>query len=135
MENLIKDVRYGVRMLMKNPGVTLVAVITLALGIGANTAIFSGVSAFLMRPLNVPNAGELIRPLEMAEDRGMSDEMSYPDYLEYQKQSTSFTGLAAEDMLSAAIDAESQSDVIGGSAAGVLPAGTKSDEGQSAYCA
>src|SRR5829696_6132995 len=65
----------------------------------------------------------------------MSDEMSYPDYLEYQKQSTSFTGLAAEDMLSAAIDAESQSDVIGGSAAGVLPAGTKSDEGQSAYCA
>ena len=62
MENLIKDIRYGVRMLMKNPGVTLVAVITLALGIGANTAIFSGVSAFLTRPLNVPDADALIRP-------------------------------------------------------------------------
>jgi hypothetical protein len=114
MENLIKDVRYGVRMLIKNPGVTLVAVITLALGIGANTAIFSGVSAFLMRPLNVPNADELIRPLEIAEDRGTTDEMSYPDYLEYRNQSTSFTGLAAEDMLSAAVDAENQSDVIWG---------------------
>jgi predicted permease len=114
MENLIKDVRYGVRMLIKNPGVTLVAVITLALGIGANTAIFSGVSAFLMRPLNVPNAHELIRPLEIAEDRGTTDEMSYPDYLEYRNQSTSFTGLAAEDMLSAAVDAENQSDVIWG---------------------
>jgi predicted permease len=114
MENLIKDIRYGVRMLMKNPGVTLVAMITLALGIGANTAIFSGVSAFLMRPLNVPNADELIRPLEIAEDRGTTDEMSYPDYLEYRNQSTSFTGLAAEDMLSAAVDAENQSDVIWG---------------------
>jgi predicted permease len=114
MENLIKDIRYGVRMLMKNPGVTLVAVITLALGIGANTAIFSGVSAFLMRPLNVPNADELIRPLEITEDRGTTDEMSYPDYLDYRSQSTSFTGLAAEDMLSAAVDAENQSDVIWG---------------------
>ena len=114
MENLIKDIRYGVRMLMKNPGVTLVAVITLALGIGANTAIFSGVSAFLLRPLNVPNASELIRPFEMAEDRGVSDEMSYPDYLDYGNQSTSFTGLAAEDMLQVAIDAENQNDVIWG---------------------
>ena len=113
MENLIKDVRYGVRMLMKNPGVSLVAVVTLALGIGANTAIFSGVSAFLMRPLSVPNAAELIRPLE-ADEGGLGDELSYPDYLDYRNQSTSFAGLAAEDMLSAAIDAENQSDVIWG---------------------
>src|ERR1041385_8218293 len=114
MENLIKDVRYGVRMLLKNPGVTLVAIITLALGIGANTAIFSGVNAFLMRPLSVPNPDNLIRPLEVAEDRGFTDEMSYPDYLDYSSQATSFTGLAAEDMLSAAVDAENQSDVIWG---------------------
>lgn len=114
MENLIKDVRYGVRMFMKNPAVTLVAVVTLALGIGANTAIFSGVSAFLMRPLNVPHPNELIRPQEIAEDRGLTDEMSYPDYLDYRNQSTSFTGLAAEDMLSVAIDAENQNDLIWG---------------------
>src|SRR6185436_7124377 len=61
-----------------------------------------------------PNADELIRPLEITEDRGTTDEMSYPDYLEYRSQSTSFTGLAAEDMLSAAVDAENQSDVIWG---------------------
>src|SRR6185503_8520780 len=114
MENLIKDIRYGVRMLMKNPGVTMVAVATLALGIGANTAIFSGVSAFLMRPLNVPRAGELVRPLETSDDRGTSDEFSYPDFLEYRTQLTSFTGLAAEDMISAAVDAENQSDVVWG---------------------
>ncbi len=114
MENLIKDIRYGVRMLMKNPGVTLVAVITLALGIGANTAIFSGVSAFLMRPLNVPDAGGLVRPMEISEDRGPSDEFSYPDFLEYRNQATSFSGMAAEDMISAAVDAENQSDVIWG---------------------
>ena len=114
MQTLVKDIRYGIRMLLKNPGVTLVAVITLAFGIGANTAIFSGVSAFLMRPLSVPNARELIRPLEITEDRNVTDEMSYPDYLDYRNQSTSFTGLAAEDMIQAAIDSENQNDVIWG---------------------
>ena len=114
MENLIKDIRYGVRMLTKNPGVTLVAVITLALGIGANTAIFSAVNAFLMRPLPVPNSNELIRPMEVAEDRGLSDELSYPDFVDYRTQSTSFTGLTAEDMVQAAINSENQNDVIWG---------------------
>ena len=114
MENLIKDIRYGVRMLTKNLGVTLVAVITLALGIGANTAIFSGVSAFLMRPLSVPNPNNLVRPMEIAEDRGVTDEFSYPDFVDYRDQSTSYTGLAAEDMIQAAINAENQNDVIWG---------------------
>lgn len=114
MQNLIKDVRYGIRMLMKNPGVTLVAVITLALGIGANTAIFSGVNSFLMKPLPVPRPGELIRPMEVAEDRELNDEMSYPDFVDYRAQSSSFVGLAAEDMVPAAIDTENQNDVIWG---------------------
>ena len=114
MHTLVKDIRYGIRMLLKNPGVTLVAVITLAFGIGANTAIFSGVSAFLFRPLAVPNARELIRPLEITEDRDVTDEMSYPDFLDYRNQGTSFSGLAAEDMIQAAIDSENQNDVIWG---------------------
>ena len=114
MENLIKDIRYGVRMLMKNPGVTTVAVITLALGIGANTAIFSGVNAFLMRSLSVPNAVELVRPIEVSDDRGTTDEFSYPDFLDYREQSTSFAGLAAEDMIQAAVDTENQNDVVWG---------------------
>ena len=99
---------------MKNPGVTLVAVITLALGIGANTAIFSGVSAFLMKPLSVPNPSGLVRPMEIAEDRGVTDDFSYPDFADYRDQSTSYTGLAAEDMTQAAINAENQNDVLYG---------------------
>src|SRR5688572_3014184 len=114
MQNLVKDIRYGIRMLTKNPGVSLVAVITLALGIGANTAIFSGVNAFLMRPLPVPQPNGLVRPMEIAEDRELSDELSYPDFLDYRAQSTSFVGLAAEDMVPAAIDTEDQNDVIWG---------------------
>ena len=113
---MIKDIQYGVRMLTKNPGVTLVAVITLALGIGANTAIFSGVSAFLFRPLPVPAGNELIRPMEMSEDRGLADEFSYPDFLDYRAQSTSFAGLAAECMIPAAIDSENQTNVSWGQA-------------------
>jgi putative ABC transport system permease protein len=111
---MLKDINYGLRKLLKNPGVTLVAVITLGLGIGANTAIFSGVNAFLMRPLPVPRPHELIRPMEVAEDRELHDEMSYPDFLDYRAQSGSFLGLAAEDMASAAIDTEDQNDVIWG---------------------
>jgi predicted permease len=111
---MLKDIVYGVRMLTKNPGVTLVAVITLALGIGANTAIFSGVNAFLMRPLPVTRPEELIRPMEIAEDRELSDEMSYPDFLDYRSQSSSFVGLSAEDMVPAAVDSENQNDVIWG---------------------
>ncbi len=114
MENFIKDIRYGVRMLTKNPGVTLVAVITLALGIGANTAIFSAVNAFMMRPLPVANAHELIRAMETTEDRGFTDELSYPDFLDYRNQATSFTGLTAEDMIQVAINSENQNDVIWG---------------------
>ena len=114
MQNLIKDLQYGLRMLTKNPGVTFVAVITLALGIGANTAIFSAVSAFLIRPLPVPHAEQLVRPLEVFEDRGMRDEISYPDFLEYRTQGASVADLAAEDMVPAAIDTENQSDVVWG---------------------
>jgi len=111
---MLKDISYGFRMLMKNPAVTMVAVITLALGIGANTAIFSGVNAFLMRPLPVPRPDEMIRPMEVAEDGELTDELSYPDFLDYRAQSNSFVGLAAEDMVPVAIDTENQNDVVWG---------------------
>jgi predicted permease len=116
IETVLQDIRYGVRMLMKNPAVSAVAVLTLALGIGANAAIFSGVSAFVLRPLPVADPHQLVRPIELAEDRGISDEMSYPDFVDYRNQATVFEAMSAEDMLSVALDSETQSDVIWGQA-------------------
>jgi len=116
MHTFLQDLRYGARTLGKNLGVTIVAVITLALGIGANTAIFSGISPFVFRPLPVPEADELVRPMELTEDRGLADEFSYPDFVDYRDQNSVFSGIFAENMVQAAIGTETENDVIWGQA-------------------
>ena len=70
METLIKDIRYGVRGLLKRPGFTVIALITLALGIGANTAIFSVVNAVLLRPLQFRDPEQLVVVWEEASFAG-----------------------------------------------------------------
>lgn len=95
METLLQDIRYGLRMLRKSPGFTAVAVITLALGIGANTAMFSVVDAVLLKPLNFPHSEQLVSVNEVDSRRpGKPDTFSYPDFFDYRAQNQTFAGMA-----------------------------------------
>jgi predicted permease len=93
LEDLLQDLRYGARMLRKNPGFTLVAVLTLALGIGANTALFSIVNAVLLNPLPYPHPEELVTIHESKPnfDRGS---ISYPNFRDWQKNNHTFASMA-----------------------------------------
>src|SRR5215472_4014811 len=96
METLLQDLRYGARMLLKNPGFTLIAVITLALGIGANTAIFSVTSAILLRPFDFHDLDRLVWVYETAPQQGNDfSGMSPADFADLRRQQTVFAGLAA----------------------------------------
>jgi putative ABC transport system permease protein len=96
MRTFIKDVRYGVRMLVHNPGFTLVAVLALALGIGANTAIFTAVYHVLLRPLPYANPGKLIALWEDFSFIGFPHNNLCPaDYVDWRKQNTVFDDIAA----------------------------------------
>ncbi|HWS89978.1 MAG TPA: ABC transporter permease [Pyrinomonadaceae bacterium] len=94
LELIIKDLRYALRMLRRKPGFTAVAVLTLALGIGGNTAIFSVVNAVLLRALPYPEADRLVSVYETLPQGGTGG-VSTPNYLDWRAQSDAFTGLAA----------------------------------------
>jgi predicted permease len=95
IEAPLRDLRYGFRILRKNPGFTTVAVLTLALGIGATTAIFSVVDAVMLRPLPFPTADRLVRISSLIAATGRGDVASYPDFLDWRAQSQTFEGMAA----------------------------------------
>src|SRR5215475_1470691 len=94
LEILWQDLRYGARMLLKHKGFTLVAILTLALGIGANTAVFSVINAILIRSLPFAEADQLVMIWETRPDvRGPVG--TYPDFLDWRAQAQSFQGMAA----------------------------------------
>jgi putative ABC transport system permease protein len=96
METLFKDIRYGVRGLLKRPGFTVIALVTLALGIGANTAIFSVVNAVLLRPLQFRDPEQLVVVWEDATFAGFPRNTPAPaNYLDWKTQNQSFSDVAA----------------------------------------
>src|SRR5262245_15866356 len=94
MNHLVSDIRYGLRTLWKSPGFTLVALATLALALGANTAIFSFVNAVLLRPLPYDHPERIVRVLE-APPGGGRNGISTLNYLDWAKQNKCFEFLAA----------------------------------------
>ncbi|HKB64564.1 MAG TPA: ABC transporter permease [Pyrinomonadaceae bacterium] len=96
MEMFWQDIRYGVRMLLKAPSISIVATIALALGIGANTAIFSVVNAVLLRPLPFSNSERLMNVWETDSTRGyVRGSASYPNFVDWRDQSHSFEHMAS----------------------------------------
>ncbi len=94
METLFQDIRFGVRRIVKTPAFTLIAVLSLALGIGANTAIFSLVNLVLFRPLPVANPDQVVSVAAIGKDGGFSAH-SYPNYLDFRDHNEVLSGLLA----------------------------------------
>ena len=92
-DEVLQDVRYGMRMLWKNPAFTLVAVFSLAIGVGATTTVFSVVNAVLFRPLPVKDVTELVSVHKPDPNRSQIHVISYPDYLDYRERNEVFSDL------------------------------------------
>ena len=117
MENLIKDIRYGIRNLLKRPALTAIAIITLALGIGANSAIFSVVNAIVLRPLPYRDSERLVAIWGNLHKSGLEEiEVSAPEFTDFREKCKAFdqiavyttlgfnlTGLAEPERLSGAV--------------------------------
>ena len=121
MQNLWKDIRFGLRMLAKSPGFTAIAVITLALGIGANTAIFSLMNQVLLRELPIQNPQELVilrapGPVtgHVSSDGDSTESFSYPMYKGLRDRNSVFSGILARYGFSASVASHGQTDRASG---------------------
>ena len=95
VDDLLQDLRYGVRVLSRNGGSTVVMVLVLAIGIGVNTAVFTAYKALVTRPLDARNPGEMVNIALTRDSGGSSYTFSYPDYEIYRDSIRSFSGLVA----------------------------------------
>ncbi len=111
LETLWQDVRFGLRMMRKHPGFSLIATLTLALGIGANTAIFSLANAFLLRSLPVPQPQELVA---IGRGDGLGEPLSYPDFVALRARNEVLSGLAAAHFAEVSFGNGSRSEILRG---------------------
>ncbi|HEV2665078.1 MAG TPA: permease prefix domain 1-containing protein, partial [Blastocatellia bacterium] len=95
IETLVQDLRYGARILLKHPGFTFTAALTLALGIGVNTALFTVFDALMLKPLPVKDPDSLVSFTGVDRNGGRRRLFSYLDYLDYRDRNTTLTELVA----------------------------------------
>jgi predicted permease len=100
MHSLIQDIRFCLRKLRKSPGFALTAILTLALGVGANVVVFSVLNALVLRPLNIPEPGSVYQVSRL---HAGWDSQSYPDYVDYRDKNTTFSSLAAYSFTGAGV--------------------------------
>ena len=112
MDILLQDLRYALRMLARNPAFALVVILTLALGVGVNTAFFSVANFIVLRPLPVRDPGQLV-VLAMRE-KATSEilDVSYADFLDYRQETSAFSGMLAYRLGFDALAAENRADHI-----------------------
>ncbi len=110
MKNLWQDIRYGIRVLAKAPGITAIAILTLSIGIGANTAMFSVVNAVLLRPLAYHEPDRIVTLASLWQKSGNHGPVSAPDFHDWHDQATSFDSMAyyEDDECAAAPAAQSE---------------------------
>ncbi len=113
METLFQDLRYGFRTFLKNPGFAAVAILSLALGIGANTAIFSFVNAVLLRPLPVTSPDELMFVFSGRSDSPFIT-ASYPDYVDFRDRNEVFTDMACFSGVAVSLASDDRTDLVQG---------------------
>ena len=113
LDNLLRDLRYTFRMFARNPGFTAIVLLTLALGIAANTAVFSVVSAILLRPLPGIRHPDRLVSLYRIQNGQTFDDMGYPDYRDYRDRNQSFAGIAAHSAVALSFNSGTSERLIG----------------------
>jgi len=114
MDSLVSNLRFAARMLRRNPAATIAAVAVMALGIGANTTIFSVVDAVLLRPLNVAEPERLVSVYTSQVGGRPHGNTSYPDYIDYKERNEVFSVLAAQSIAPMALEGRDQPRIVMG---------------------